>query len=141
MLRTKGGCHLFRRGYFCVPLASGSFLGGEPATASRRPKALKCIMPAVIPLEGYTGEVYPGGIYLQGFMNLWSGGMYGALRNQNGPGGTRPTAPVPSKSNEGWHGPEANRCSPSQGRPAASAVQPGPEGRRLALRLSSRQIA
>ncbi len=59
-----------------VGMMGGSYLGwSQTATASRQPAALKCIMPTVIPLEGYTGEIYPGGIYLQGFMGLWSGFM------------------------------------------------------------------
>jgi predicted acyl esterase len=65
-----------------VGMMGGSYLGwSQTATASQQPKALKCIMPAVVPLEGYTGEVYPGGIYLDGFMKSWSQYQYLTTRN------------------------------------------------------------
>ncbi len=65
-----------------VGMMGGSYLGwSQTATASMQPKALKCIMPAVVPLEGYTGEVYPGGIYLDGFMKSWSQYQYLTTRN------------------------------------------------------------
>jgi len=35
--------------------------------AGEKPKALKAIMPGVIPMEGFSGAFYPGGIYMQGF--------------------------------------------------------------------------
>jgi predicted acyl esterase len=65
-----------------VGMMGGSYLGwSQTATAAMQPKALKCIMPAVVPLEGYTGEVYPGGIYLDGFMKSWSQYQYLTTRN------------------------------------------------------------
>lgn len=68
-----------------VGMSGGSYLGwSQLCVAHKAPEALKCIMPAVVPLEGYTGEVYPGGIYLYAFLQLWSGGQYPALRNFSG---------------------------------------------------------
>ena len=65
-----------------VGMMGASYLGwSQTATASQQPEALKCIMPAVIPLDGYTGEVYPGGIYLQIFLKSWSEWMYPVQRN------------------------------------------------------------
>ena len=66
-----------------VGMMGGSYLGwSQTATASRAPEALKCIAPAVIPLDGYTGERSPGGIYLHKFFVLWSGFMHHLLRNE-----------------------------------------------------------
>ena len=56
-------------------MIGGSYLGwSQIATAGQAPKALKCIIPAVVPLDGYTGEVYPGGIYAQGMVKRGEGG-------------------------------------------------------------------
>jgi len=50
-----------------------SYLGfSQVVTAGHKPKALKCIFPEVVPLDGYTGEAYPGGIYLYGMMANYS---------------------------------------------------------------------
>ena len=85
-----------------VGMSGGSYLGwSQTAVASQKPAALKCIMPTVVPLEGYTGEVYPGGICLLGFLNLWSGGMYGSVRNHYSPGGPLPTKPVVDEDGDG----------------------------------------
>ncbi|MCA9427377.1 MAG: CocE/NonD family hydrolase, partial [Candidatus Omnitrophica bacterium] len=85
-----------------VGMMGGSYLGwSQTAVASQRPEALKCIMPTVIPLEGYTGEVYPGGIYLQGFLNLWSGFMFQRQRNYFVPDGPLPTKPVVDEDGDG----------------------------------------
>jgi hypothetical protein len=86
-----------------VGMMGASYLGwSQTATASRKPKALKCIMPSVIPLEGFTGEIYPGGIYLQGFMSLWSGHMLPVQRNYLVPdGGVRPTRPALDEDGDG----------------------------------------
>jgi len=84
-----------------VGMGGGSYLGwSQTATASQKPKALKCIMPSVIPLEGSTGEVYPGGIYLQGFLKLWSGFMFPAQRNYC-KDGCLPTKPVIDEDGDG----------------------------------------
>ena len=86
-----------------VGMSGASYLGwSQTATASRKPAALKCIMPTVIPLEGYTGEIYPGGIYLQGFLKLWSGFMYHDQRNEFNPKkGYYPTKPVVDEDGDG----------------------------------------
>ena len=85
-----------------VGMMGGSYLGwSQTAVASQKPKNLKCIMPTVIPLEGYTGEVYPGGIYLQGFLKLWSGGMFYTQRNHYLPGRAHPTTPVIDEDKDG----------------------------------------
>jgi hypothetical protein len=56
-----------------VGMFGGSYLGySQLVTAGQKPAALKCIFPAVVPLDGYTGEVYPGGIYLNEFMTKYS---------------------------------------------------------------------
>jgi uncharacterized protein len=86
-----------------VGMMGGSYLGwSQTATASQKPDALKCIMPAVIPLEGYTGEVYPGGIYLNGFMQSWSSFMYYSVRNNYRAGRRKiTTAPVADEDGDG----------------------------------------
>jgi len=91
-----------------VGMQGGSYLGwSQTAVASQKPAALKCIAPAVIPLEGYTGEVYPGGIYLKGFLDLWSGFMYGSQRNHYVPNkGVYPTKPVVDEDGDGELGDE-----------------------------------
>jgi predicted acyl esterase len=48
-----------------VGMFGGSYLGfSQLATASKQPEALKAIFPEVVPLDGYTGEIRPGGIFL-----------------------------------------------------------------------------
>ncbi|MBI3117244.1 MAG: CocE/NonD family hydrolase [Candidatus Hydrogenedentes bacterium] len=85
-----------------VGMQGGSYLGwSQTATASRKPAALKCIVPCVILLEGYTGEVCPGGMYLQGFLNLWSGFMTPAQRNHYVPGRKLPTKPAVDEDGDG----------------------------------------
>ena len=85
-----------------VGMMGGSYLGwSQLATASHAPAALKCIMPTVVPLEGYTGEVYPGGIYLDGFMKNWSGFMYHTVRNYYLPDLRVTTTPVIDEDNDG----------------------------------------
>ena len=86
-----------------VGMMGASYLGwSQTATASRRPAALKCIMPTVIPLEGYTGEIYPGGIYLQGFMQLWSSKMFPSQRSYFDPEkGLIPARPAQDEDGDG----------------------------------------
>lgn len=84
-----------------VGMAGGSYVGwSQIATASRAPKALKCIIPSVCPLEGYTGEVYPGGIYAYAFLQMWSGYVYGYQRNFFPPFGL-PSPPVIDEDEDG----------------------------------------
>lgn len=86
-----------------VGMMGGSYLGwSQTATAFHRPKALKCIMPTVVPLEGYTGEVYPGGIYLQGFLKMWSAGTHPSQRSYYLPDqGVLPTLPAEDEDGDG----------------------------------------
>lgn len=86
-----------------VGMMGGSYVGwSQTATASQKPPALKAIAPSVIPLEGYTGEIYPGGIFLQRFIDTWSGFMFPAQRNHFEPdGGTYPTLPVVDEDGDG----------------------------------------
>ena len=85
-----------------VGMMGGSYVGwSQTATASQQPEALKCIMPAVIPLDGYTGEVYPGGIYLNGFMKNWSSFMYYSVRNYYNQNIKVTTAPVVDEDGDG----------------------------------------
>ncbi len=85
-----------------VGMMGGSYLGwSQTATASMHPEALKCIMPAVVPLEGYTGEVYPGGIYLDGFMKSWSQYQYLTTRNYSTPDVKVLTKPVTDEDGDG----------------------------------------
>lgn len=86
-----------------VGMMGASYLGwSQTATAFHQPEALKCIMPTVIPLEGYTGEIYPGGIYLQGFMQLWSGKMFPSQRSYFDPAkGLIPARPAEDEDGDG----------------------------------------
>lgn len=48
-----------------VGMFGGSYLGySQLITAGKQPEALKAIIPEVVPLDGYTGEIRPGGIFL-----------------------------------------------------------------------------
>lgn len=52
-----------------VGMVGGSHPGWtQIAAASNKPAALKAIAPAVIPMDGFTGQFFPGGIWLQGFL-------------------------------------------------------------------------
>lgn len=51
-----------------VGMFGGSYLGyTQFVVAGQQPEALKCIFPEVVPLDGYTGEIRPGGIFLNGY--------------------------------------------------------------------------
>ncbi len=86
-----------------VGMMGDSYLGwSQTATASRAPEALKCIAPGVIPLDGYTGERSPGGIYLHLFYERWAGWMHHVLRNEFIPAiGVIPTKPVVDEDGDG----------------------------------------
>lgn len=86
-----------------VGMQGESYLGwSQTATAARRPEALKCIMPTVIPLDGYTGEAFPGGIYLEGFVKDFSSWMFTLTRNYCLPDkGMRPAKPVVDEDGDG----------------------------------------
>jgi putative CocE/NonD family hydrolase len=52
-----------------VGMVGGSHHGWtQLAAASQKPKALKAIMPAVVPLDGFTGQFFVGGIFMQSFV-------------------------------------------------------------------------
>lgn len=56
-----------------IGMVGGSYSGySQIVTAGHAGPALKAIAPVVVPLDGYDGEVYPGGIYLQKFMQDYS---------------------------------------------------------------------
>jgi uncharacterized protein len=86
-----------------VGMLGGSYLGwSQLATAGQQPKALKCIIPAVVPLDGYTGEAYPGGIHAQGMVKRWAKGMFYSVRNYHDPEkGRLPTTPVVDEDGDG----------------------------------------
>jgi len=59
-----------------VGMVGGSYSGySQIVTAGWAGPALKAIVPVVVPLDGYNGEVYPGGVYLWKFMNDYSEGL------------------------------------------------------------------
>jgi len=59
-----------------IGMIGGSYTGySQLVTAGYPHPALKAIMPMMVPLEGYDGEVYPGGIYMNGFMTAYSEGL------------------------------------------------------------------
>ena len=86
-----------------VGMKGSSYLGwSQMATAARAPRALKCIMPECIPLDGYTGEAYPGGIFLQAFFEDFSAYMGMIWFNMYVPAyGVKPTKPVVDEDGDG----------------------------------------
>lgn len=100
-----------------VGMKGASYLGwSQTATASRKPKALKCIIPTAIPLDGYSGEVYPGGIYLRSFMEGFDEYMGLITRNCFVPDkGIRPTKPVVDEDGDGNLADEIPIYSPAAG--------------------------
>ncbi|RRJ64634.1 CocE/NonD family hydrolase [Paenibacillus oralis] len=54
-----------------VGMFGGSYLGySQIITAGQTPKALKAIFPEVFPMDGFTGEIRPGGIFLWAYSQL-----------------------------------------------------------------------
>lgn len=54
-----------------VGMLGGSYLGySQIITAGQAPKALKAIFPEVVPMDGFTGEIRPGGIFLWAYSQL-----------------------------------------------------------------------
>ena len=86
-----------------VGMMGDSYLGwSQLAIASRQPESLKCIAPGVIPLDGYTGEVAPGGVFLAGFFKMFSAYMDLILHNRYLPQhGIRPTKPAADEDGDG----------------------------------------
>ncbi|HUW61735.1 MAG TPA: CocE/NonD family hydrolase [Candidatus Bathyarchaeia archaeon] len=86
-----------------VGMKGSSYLGwSQLATASQAPAALKCMVPQCVPLDGYTGEAYPGGIFLQGFFDSFSPYMHLITQNFFVPDeGILPTKPVVDEDGDG----------------------------------------
>lgn len=86
-----------------VGMYGGSYIGwSQTAVASQKPSALKCIIPTVIPLDGYSGQTYPGGIYLGSQVDQWSKRMYMSVRNYYVPERREfPTKPVVDEDGDG----------------------------------------
>ncbi len=65
-----------------VGMYGGSYVGySQLVTASHKPEALKCILPIVAPFDPYMEGTYPGGIYNQGFAEIYSSLTYGFNMN------------------------------------------------------------
>jgi len=95
-----------------VGMIGGSYTGySQLITAGQAPKALKAIAPMMVPLDGYDGEVYPGGIYMQEFMEEYSKGLTKMNLNyyqlnfaeilKGGEGFALPAAPVVDEDKDG----------------------------------------
>jgi hypothetical protein len=86
-----------------IGMSGSSYLGwSQMATASRAPRGLNCIMPECIPLDGYSGEAYPGGIFLEGFFKHFDEYMRLILLNKRVPGeGIQPAKPVDDEDHDG----------------------------------------
>ena len=86
-----------------VGMMGDSYLGwSQYATASRRPESLKAIAPGVVPLDGFTGEVAPGGVFLREFFEMFSGYMSLILNNLYLPDyGVRPAKPAVDEDGDG----------------------------------------
>lgn len=84
-----------------VGMFGGSYLGySQLVTAGQAPEALKCIFPEVVPLDGFTGEIRPGGVFLWAYsqqdMQLY------LEHNYNMPDdGIYPVVPVIDEDNDG----------------------------------------
>lgn len=91
-----------------VGMKGSSYLGwSQLATATKAPAALKCIVPQCVPLDGYTGEAYPGGIFLQGFFDRFTPFMGLITKNFHVPSeGIRPTKPVVDEDGDGQYADE-----------------------------------
>jgi len=105
----KDGFHLVNwiaRQPWCdgnIGMKGSSYVGwSQMATAARAPRGLKCIVPEYIPLDGYTGEAYPGGIFLESFFAQFSAWMKLISSNYCVPGqGVLPTKPVLDEDGDG----------------------------------------
>ncbi len=87
-----------------IGMMGGSYLGwSQLAVASRAPEALKCIVPSVVPFDGFSNEVYPGGIYSYAFIQLWGAGMFVTDRNLFIPGSFEPTIPALDEDGDGLY--------------------------------------
>lgn len=86
-----------------VGMKGSSYLGwSQLATATKAPVALKCIVPQCVPLDGYTGEAYPGGIFLQAFFESFTPYMKAITQNFSVDSeGIRPTKPALDEDGDG----------------------------------------
>ncbi len=76
-----------------IGMIGGSHVGWtQLAAASRKPSALKAIMPAVVPFDGFTGQFFPGGIAMYSFINQAE--MSDAVTAELGQTRNRLSAPV-----------------------------------------------
>jgi len=83
-----------------VGMIGGSHVGWtQLAAASRKPEALKAIMPGVVPFDGFTGQFYPGGIYMQGFLE--GAGLSGVHRKHEEERARMVPAPVVDEDGDG----------------------------------------
>ncbi|MFH1136084.1 MAG: CocE/NonD family hydrolase [Pseudomonadota bacterium] len=85
-----------------VGMIGGSYYGwSQLAIAAEAPEALKCIVPWVVFMEGFSGILNPGGIPSYSFRKVWSGSQWAGLRNMNIPGLSQPSAPAVDEDGDG----------------------------------------
>ncbi|MCX5770848.1 MAG: CocE/NonD family hydrolase [Candidatus Hydrogenedentes bacterium] len=86
-----------------IGMKGSSYLGwSQMATAAGNPPGLKCIAPEYIPLDGYTGEVRPGGIFSQSFFEMFSAYINVTRANEYKPdAGALPTKPADDEDGDG----------------------------------------
>jgi putative CocE/NonD family hydrolase len=84
-----------------VGMFGGSYLGySQLVTGAKAPEALKCIFPEVVPLDGYSGEIRPGGTLLWAYSQ--NDMQVTMEQNQYLPDeGYYPTAPVIDEDGDG----------------------------------------
>jgi len=96
-----------------VGMLGGSYMGiSQIVTAGHMPDALKCIVPMIVPFDGYCEVAYPGGVYLHGFMMAYSKILFERNLNYHHFNilkillGERnislPAAPVVDEDGDGW---------------------------------------
>ena len=82
-----------------IGMIGGSHVGWtQLAAASRKPPALKAIMPAVVPFDGFTGQFFPGGIAMYSFINQAE--LSDEVSNELGRTRNRLSAPVCAGSDQ-----------------------------------------
>ena len=91
-----------------IGMKGSSYLGwSQMVTAAGNPPGLKCIAPEYIPLDGYTGEVRPGGIFSQGFFEMFSAYINVTRANEYKPDvGALPTKPAVDEDGDGAYADE-----------------------------------
>ncbi|MFA7892200.1 CocE/NonD family hydrolase [Pseudomonas putida] len=84
-----------------VGMFGGSYLGySQLVTAGHKPKALKAISPEVVPLDGFSGEIRPGGVALWAYST--NDVQFNMETNSYSPDdGVFPTAPVVDEDGDG----------------------------------------